>query len=123
MWWANAVAIGAEMDGFFHGLRRAASVTSDSLDLKGKLGGDPPTVTRIVASFMHELKSLDVRDNEIGYNAAEQLTEAALSSIALGQLPDKCGALWCPVRTRIVFSRTVHDTFALLAGRSRLGTR
>ena len=52
-WWANAVALGAEMGGRFRrGLLRAAGVTGDTLDLSQKLGGDRPTVRRAIAAMV-----------------------------------------------------------------------
>ena len=48
--WANVLALGAEMgEPFAKGLKRAAGVEADFLDLSGKLGGDPPTVLRVLA--------------------------------------------------------------------------
>ena len=61
-WWANAVELGAEMgDSFGRGLLRAAGVTGDTLDLSQKLGGDRPTVRRVVAALIasdSELKTV-----------------------------------------------------------------
>ena len=58
-WWANAVAIGAEMgEPFAKGLLRAAGVTGDALDLSQKLSGDRPTVLRVVVQLARVLQSL-----------------------------------------------------------------
>jgi len=43
-WWANAVKLGSDMDGFGSGMLRAAGMEGDTLDLTEKLGGDRATV-------------------------------------------------------------------------------
>ena len=60
VWWANAVKMGEEMGApFARGLLRAAGVKGDSLDLSGgKLGGDRPTVLRVVMLFMAVLTKI-----------------------------------------------------------------
>jgi hypothetical protein len=51
-WWANVVTFGSEMgDAFGNGLKQTAGVTGDTLDLSAKLGGDPPTVRRVLAAI------------------------------------------------------------------------
>ena len=53
VWWANVVTIGAEMgDAFGHGLLRSAGVRGDTLDLRGKLRGDLPTVLRVIVEML-----------------------------------------------------------------------
>ena len=48
--WANALALGAEVgEPFAKGLKRAAGVEADFLDLTGKLGGEPATLQRCCA--------------------------------------------------------------------------
>ena len=65
--WANVLALGAEMgEPFAKGLKRAAGVEADFLDLTGKLGGDPPTVLRVVALFSEVLKSINLEYNKLG---------------------------------------------------------
>ena len=72
------LAIGAEMgDPFREGLLRAAGVDSDSLDLAQKLGGDRPTVLRVIVEFTAVLTSIDVGCyNKIGkeHRASSQLS-------------------------------------------------
>jgi hypothetical protein len=113
-WWANAVELGAQMgDGFGRGLLRAAGVTGGTLDLSQKLGGDRPTVRRVLAAVVAgagkqrmldlsqnkldaedaralapalrttALTSLSVANNNIKGEAAQQLATAALSSSSL----------------------------------------
>jgi Ran GTPase-activating protein (RanGAP) involved in mRNA processing and transport len=80
------VELGAQMgDGFGRGLLRAAGVTGGTLDLSQKLGGDPPTVRRVLAAMMKttELTSLSVANNIIEGEAAQQLATAALGSSSL----------------------------------------
>jgi Ran GTPase-activating protein (RanGAP) involved in mRNA processing and transport len=79
-WWANAVELGAQMgDGFGRGLLRAAGVTGGTLDLSQKLGGDPPTVRRVLAAVVAGavLTSLDVGHNNLNEQAALGIVRAA----------------------------------------------
>jgi hypothetical protein len=80
-WWANAVELGAQIpgDGFGRGLLRAAGVTGGTLDLSQKLGGDPPTVRRVLAAMMNTtaLTSLSVANNDIVGKEAQQLAKAS----------------------------------------------
>jgi hypothetical protein len=63
-WWANTVAIGEEMgEPFAKGSLRAAGVEGDALDLNQKLGGDRPTVLRVVALFTRVLTSCEYATN------------------------------------------------------------
>jgi hypothetical protein len=74
--WANAVTLGSEMgNGFGRGLLRAAGVTGDTLDLS-KLGGDQPTVLRVLAAMMKttELKICNL--NHCHVNVRYGLVEA-----------------------------------------------
>jgi hypothetical protein len=86
-WWANAVELGAQIpgDGFGRGLLRAAGVTGGALDLSQKLGGDPPTVRRVLAVMMKTtaLTSLSVANNNIDGEGAQQLAKAALNCSSL----------------------------------------
>jgi hypothetical protein len=85
-WWANAVELGAQMgDGFGRGLLRAAGVTGGTLDLSQKLGGDPPTVRRVLAAMMKTtvLTSLSVANNNIDGEGAQQLATAVLNCSSL----------------------------------------
>ena len=57
--WANTLTIGAEMGAdFASGLKRAAGVQGDALDLKGKLGGDSATALKAVLLLADALRSL-----------------------------------------------------------------
>ena len=52
-WWANAVKLGEEMGSkFARGLLRAVGVTGEALDLSQKLGGDRPTVLRVICELV-----------------------------------------------------------------------
>jgi len=86
-WWANAVELGAQIpgDGFGRGLLRAAGVTGGTLDLSQKLGGDPPTVRRVLAAMMKTtaLTSLSVANNNIDGEGAQQLATAVLNCSSL----------------------------------------
>jgi len=86
-WWANAVELGAQIpgDGFGRGLLRGAGVTGGTLDLSQKLGGDPPTVRRVLAAMMKTtaLKSLSVANNNIDGEGAQQLAKAVLNCSSL----------------------------------------
>ena len=65
-WWANAVKLGEEMgEPFARGLLRAAGVEGDALDLSAKLGGDRPTVLRVVVLFSAVLTSVDLSSNQL----------------------------------------------------------
>jgi len=71
------LALGAEMgEPFAKGLKSAAGIEADSLDLSGKLGGDPPTVLRVVAQFSRVLKELNLSFNRIGPTGATALADA-----------------------------------------------
>jgi len=79
-WWANAVELGAQMgDGFGRGLLRAAGVTDGTLDLSQKLGGDLPTVRRVLAAVVAGavLTSLDVGHNNLNEQEALGIVRAA----------------------------------------------
>jgi len=90
-WWANAVELGAQMgDGFGRGLLRAAGVTGSTLDLSQKLGGDPPTVRRVLAAVVAgagKLRTLDLSQNKLGAEDARALAPAlkttALTSLSI----------------------------------------
>ena len=57
--WANTLTIGAEMGAAFSvGLKRAAGVHGDALDLGGKLGGDRVTALKAVGVLAQALRSL-----------------------------------------------------------------
>eukprot|EP00900_Chrysochromulina_parva_P003387 jgi/Chrpa1/13049/Chrysochromulina_OHIO_Genome00024578-RA len=81
-WWANAVKLGAEIQGdrFGRGLLRAAGVTGDTLDLSQKLGGgDRPTVRRVLAAMVAsagELMTLNLSKNELNAEDARALAPA-----------------------------------------------
>eukprot|EP00900_Chrysochromulina_parva_P016629 jgi/Chrpa1/24968/Chrysochromulina_OHIO_Genome00027804-RA len=80
-WWANAVKLGAEIPGdrFGRGLLRAAGVTGDTLNLSQKLGGDRPTVRRVLAAVVAgagELRTLDLSQNELDAEDARALAPA-----------------------------------------------
>ena len=76
------LVIGKEMgDTFARGLLHAAGVEGEALDLSGKLGGDRPTVMRVLVQFVEGgLTSLDVRNNGIGGDDASLLSTAVLNS-------------------------------------------
>jgi Ran GTPase-activating protein (RanGAP) involved in mRNA processing and transport len=92
-WWANAVELGAQMgDDFGRGLLRAAGVTGDTLDLSQKLGGDPPTVRRVLAAVVAsagKLRTLDLSQNRLDAEDARALAPAlkttALKSLSVAQ--------------------------------------
>ena len=80
-WWANTVKLGAEIPGdrFGRGLLRAAGVTGDTLDLSQKLGGDRPTVRRVLAAVVAsagELITLNLSKNELDAEDARALAPA-----------------------------------------------
>ena len=78
------LAIGAEMgDPFRKGLLRAAGVDSDSLDLAQKLGGDRPTVLRVIVEFTAVLTDLNLRANNIGNDGAIAIAGALSSGMAI----------------------------------------
>jgi len=87
-WWANTVKLGAEIPGdrFGRGLLRAAGVTGDTLDLSRKLGGDRPTVRRVLAAVVanaSELRTLDLSQNKLDAEDARALAPALLKTTAL----------------------------------------
>jgi len=87
-WWANAVKLGAEIPGdrFGRGLLRAAGVTGDTLDLSRKLGGDRPTVRRVLAAVVanaSELRTLDLSQNQLDAEDARALAPALMKTAAL----------------------------------------
>ena len=67
------------MDGFARGLMLAAGVTGDTLDLSQKLGGDRPTVLRVIVLLMAVLTSLNLMSNNIGAEGAKALADALAS--------------------------------------------
>ena len=82
VWWANALKLGMEMGvEFARGLLIAAGVTTTTLDLSRKLGGDRPTSLLAVACLLRaELTSVDVRHNDIEGEGASQLSAAVLAN-------------------------------------------
>jgi hypothetical protein len=87
-WWANAVKLGAEIPGdrFGRGLLRAAGVTGDTLDLSRKLGGDPPTVRRVLAAVVAnagEVRTLNLSQNKLDAEDARALAPALMKTTAL----------------------------------------
>ena len=90
-WWANTVAIGAEMgESFGRGLLSAACVTGDTLDLSGKMGGDRPTVLRVIVAMLQggtALTSVNLLRNKIG-EAAIDIVRAAEQH---GKIQTLCG--------------------------------
>ena len=86
-WWANTVKLGAEIPGdrFGRGLLRAAGVTGDTLDLSRKLGGDRPTVLRVLAAVVAnsgELRALNLSQNELDAEDARALAPALMKTTA-----------------------------------------
>ena len=82
-WWANAVRLGAEMgEPFGRGLKRAAGVTGDKLDLNHKLGGDRPTALRALTAM--RLRSISLRANCIGADEVGAIVEMVRTSHSLG---------------------------------------
>jgi len=77
VWWANTVAIGSGMgEAFGRGLLRAAGVEGDSLDLSRKLGGDRPTVVRVLVELSAVLTSIDVGFNDLDEETALSIVRA-----------------------------------------------
>jgi hypothetical protein len=75
------VKLGAEIPGdrFGRGLLRAAGVTGDTLDLSQKLGGDRPTVRRVLAAVVAnagELRMLNLSQCELDAEDARALAPA-----------------------------------------------
>ena len=68
---------------FARGVLRAAGVTGDALDLQQKLGGDRPTVLRVVVLFMAVLTSLNLRENNIRAEGAKAIADALGSGRAV----------------------------------------
>jgi hypothetical protein len=67
-WWANTLTIGTQLPGFRRGLLTAAGVRPDeggTLDLSGELGGDWPTVLRVLVQYAATLTRIDLRGNRI----------------------------------------------------------
>jgi Ran GTPase-activating protein (RanGAP) involved in mRNA processing and transport len=88
VWWANAVKLGAEIPGdrFGRGLLRAAGVTGDTLDLSQKLGGDRPTVWRVLAAVVanaSELRTLNLSQNKLDAEDARALAPALMKTTAV----------------------------------------
>ena len=83
-WWANAVELGAEMgNGFGRGLLRAAGVTGETLDLSQKLGGDRPTVRRVLAVVVasaRELRTFNLSQNKLDAEDARALAPALMKT-------------------------------------------
>ncbi|KOO29893.1 hypothetical protein Ctob_015558 [Chrysochromulina tobinii] len=87
-WWANAVKLGAEIPGdrFGRGLLRAAGVTGDTLDLSQQLGGDRPTVRRVLATVVanaSELRTLNLSQNKLDAEDARALAPALMKTTAV----------------------------------------
>ena len=79
-WWANALTLGTEMGGpFVRGLLRAAGVTGDALDLSQRLGGDAPTVMRVMVLFGTVLDTLELRGNAVDAEGAQTIARALAS--------------------------------------------
>jgi len=80
-WWANTVAIGTDMGvAFGRGLLHAAKVTGDTLDLSGKMGGDGPTVLRVLGAMLQgstALTKCNVRGNNLDRESATSLAKVA----------------------------------------------
>ena len=88
-WWANAVRLGGEMgDEFRRGLLKAAGVAGVALDLKGKLGGDRPTVLAVVAQLMRaaSLSSINLSDNSLRPEGAKALAPAIRDSASVTKI-------------------------------------
>ena len=71
--------LGAEIPGdrFGRGLLRAAGVTGDTLDLSAKLGGDRPTVLRVLVAMLKttELKNCKLLKNNLYIESATMLAK------------------------------------------------
>jgi len=73
VWWANSVSIGMEMGGAFgRGLRHAASVDGH-VDLSAKLGGDRPTVLKVVMELAAVRSNLNLIRNGLSTDEASEL--------------------------------------------------
>jgi hypothetical protein len=91
--WANVVKLGRENgDTFGSGLLLAAGVKGDELNLRGKLGGDRPTVLAVVCALMGSLRVLDLSDNALaapgglGPQGGAALAEGLKSNSTLTEL-------------------------------------
>ena len=58
------------------GVERIFGVTGDALNLSGKLGGDRPTVLRVIAEFTRVLTELDLSVNDLGKEGAIAIANA-----------------------------------------------
>jgi hypothetical protein len=82
------VKLGAEIPGDLFGCRllRAAGVTGDVLNLSRKLGGDRPTVRRVLAAVVAsagELRTLDLSQNKLDAEDARALAPALMKTTAV----------------------------------------
>ena len=88
-WWANAVKLGEEMgEPFARGLLRAAGVEGDALDLQQKLGGDRPTVLRVLCVLlaMASVTKISLAANNLEEEGTKAICEALEGNITLKEL-------------------------------------
>ena len=85
--WANVAKMGRENGTTFgSGLLGAAGVEGDELNLRGKLGGDRPTVLAVVCALMGSLRVLDLSDNKLGPEGGVALVEGLKGNSTLTEL-------------------------------------
>ena len=88
-WWANAVKLGEEMgEPFARGLLRAAGVEGDALDLQQKLGGDRPTVLRVLCVLlaMGSVTKILVGENQLGEVGTKAICDALRANTTVKEL-------------------------------------
>jgi hypothetical protein len=85
--WANVVKLGRENGTTFGGgLLRAAGVEGDELNLRGKLGGDRPTVLAVVCALLGSLRVLDLSYNQLSPEEGGALAEGLKGNSTLTKL-------------------------------------
>jgi Leucine-rich repeat (LRR) protein len=127
-WWGNTLTVGSEMESEFRaGLRRAAEVNHETLDLKEKIGGHRPTSLAAVGQLIMETQTVDISQNRISADDAiilagairdGSMTTLDMSGNAVGEIGGRAIADALEANSALTKLDLSHNNLGSEAGRA-----